>query len=355
MFRNSPAVNAPPRAPEPDAAYADRLTGPHARLVFIMGCHRSGTSLLYHLLAYTGQVDYISAYDIIKYGELVHNRMTGREKEVKGALQALLQKEKNRGLDDLPVGADLPEEYRFLMPKEKPRALVLNVKKRVDDLTFKPHLTTATLDAFLGICRKKRFLAGDDRPLVLKNPADHYFNFLAVHRMLPEARFIFIHRHPLALLNSFSHGFPAILMERSNYAALLDERYRDLFSSPLRRYLFLKAFRSNTVSKLLAGRLVESFEYYLANITKLPESHFVSIGYEDLCADPIRSIGVIAARLKLDLAPKIPARFIAPRNLPVLPQVREQYVRRSSRMEAYRRHCGYGEWPAEEPAPAAGA
>jgi hypothetical protein len=171
-----------------DTRYGAHCQALPSSLVFIMGCHRSGTSLLYHLLAYTGQVDYLSAYDIIKYDELLYNRATGREAQVKAELQAVLQTEPNRGLDDLPVGADLPEEYRFLLQQDTP-AIMLGARKRLDTLFFKPHLTPRTLDAFLHMCRKKRFLAGADRTLVLKNPADYYFHFQAVHQMLPQAKF----------------------------------------------------------------------------------------------------------------------------------------------------------------------
>ena len=97
-----------------DAPYLGQLQALPSELVFIMGCHRSGTSMLYHLLAYTGQLDYVSAYDIIKYDELLYNRITGREAQVKADLQRVLQQEATRGLDELPVGTDLPEEYRFL-------------------------------------------------------------------------------------------------------------------------------------------------------------------------------------------------------------------------------------------------
>ena len=64
-------------------------------MVFIMGCHRSGTSMLYHLLAYTGQLDYLSAYDIIKYDELLSQShyLSGRETQVKAELQRVLQQE----------------------------------------------------------------------------------------------------------------------------------------------------------------------------------------------------------------------------------------------------------------------
>ncbi len=324
-----------------DAPYLKLLKESPSDLVFIMGCHRSGTSLLYHLLAYTGQLDYVSAYDIIKYDELLHNRINGREAEVKADLQRVLQQERTRGLDELPVGTDLPEEYRFLMPQEAPSFFV-NVKKRLDKLFFVPHLTPGSLDTFIQMCRKKRFLAGEDRPLVLKNPADYYFNFAAVHQMLPEAKFIFIHRHPLPMFNSYLHGFPAILKERSNYAALLDKRYDALFGRfPLRRYLFLAAFRSGAVSHLLLTRLIESFQYYMTHIQRLPAGQYASVRYEDLCADPAGCLSGIGEQLRLDLVPRVPAKFVVPRHLPIPERVIRQYESRANEIAPYLQHCGY--------------
>lgn len=326
----------------------DQCTDLPSSLVFIMGCHRSGTSLLYHLLAYTGQVDYVSAYDIIHYDELLHNRITGREAQVKTDLQAVLQRESNRGLDELPVGADLPEEYRFVLCKEPPK-LILNAAKRIDDLFFKPHLTPRTLDAFLDICRKKRFLARADRPLVLKNPADYYFNFRAVHEMLPRAKFIFIHRHPLPMLNSYLHGFRGVLEQPSRYAALLDKRYESLFSGmQLRRKLFLKLFRSGVIGRLLAARLAESFQYYRTNLPKIPQAQYVSIRYEDLCAGPESCLARISRHLQLDLTPRVPPHFIAPRRVPVTDRVRCHYAGRLDEMMPYLEDCGYPAWPEPE-------
>jgi hypothetical protein len=327
-----------------DAPYLAQLDALPSELVFIMGCHRSGTSMLYHLLAYTGQLDYVSAYDIIKYDELLYNRITGREAQVKADLQRVLQQEATRGLDDLPVGADLPEEYRFLMHDETP-PVIFNIKKRLDKLFFAPHLTPRSMDAFMQICRKKRFLAGDDRPLVLKNPSDYYFNFWAVHQMLPQARFIFIHRHPLPVLNSYLHGFPGILTRRSNYAALLDKRYGALFGRfPLRRQLFLAAFRSKMISRLLLTRLIESFEYYIAHIAKLPPEQYVSVRYEDLCADPAGCLSGIGKQLGLDLVPRVPAKFVAPRHLHIPEGVKRHYASRVDDMAPYLEHCHYTAW-----------
>ena len=59
-----------------DDTYKNLLSDFTGQLVFIMGCHRSGTSLLYHLLAYTGAYNYVSAYDSICYNELIQNPQT---------------------------------------------------------------------------------------------------------------------------------------------------------------------------------------------------------------------------------------------------------------------------------------
>ena len=342
--------------PPLDAPYLGELPASTSQLVFIMGCHRSGTSMLYHLLAYTGQLDYVSAYDIVKYDELLYNRITGREAQVKADLQRVLQQETTRGLDDLPVGVDLPEEYRFLMPQEQ-RAIVINIWKRLEELFFKPHLKPNTIARFLEVCRKKRFLAGMDRPLVLKNPSDHYFNFAAVHQMLPQAKFVFIHRHPLHMFNSYLHGFPALLTQHSNYAALIDPRYETLFGRlPLRRWLFLRAFRSDMTCRVLMIRFIESYQYYLANIGQLPPEQYVSMRYEDLCADPVDCLSRIAARLRLDFIPRVPRAFVAPRRLPVLERVSRHYASRIADIAPYLTHCNYTAWPEHEaatsPAPA---
>lgn len=342
-----PAPMPPKNRPDTlDAPYLAEATSLSPELVFIMGCHRSGTSLLYHLLAYTGQVDYISAYDIIKYDELLHNRINGTEPAIKAELQLVLQQESSRGLDDLPVGADLPEEYRFLMPREEKRAFMLNFRRRLEQLFFAPHLTPQTLSAFLEMCRKKRFLAGNDRPLVLKNPSDHYFNFWAVHEMLPEAKFIFIHRHPLHIFNSYVHSIPAMFAARSNYAALIDPGYDKLFGRiPLRRYLSLRVSRSDTMYRLLLARLIDSFEYYLKHIQKLPPNQFVSLRYEDLCDDPTSCLTRIGRDLRLDLVPSIPPRFVAPRHLPVSDGIKRLYADRVADMAPYLEYFGYPVWP----------
>jgi len=329
----------------PDENYLRGLTEMPRQLVFIMGCHRSGTSMLYHLMAYTGAYDYISAYDIIKYPGLLRNRLEGCEADVKAAVDVAIQIENNRGVDNLPVGANYPEEYRFLLPPLTP-SWFLNVRKHVEKLSFAPHLTERTLSRFLEICRKKRFLDVGNRPLVLKNPNDFYFNFAATHRLFPQAKMIFIHRHPLHILTSYVAGFGSIVDTKNVYAELIDPRYQSLFRSPLRRKLFQKAFRGNELPRLVASVLVRSYRYYLENIRHVPADAYLTMRYEDLCLDAPGHLSRIGNWLETDTQPRIPDKFVAPRNLTAPERVYDAYALYAEDMRPYLERHGYSLFPA---------
>jgi hypothetical protein len=328
----------------PDTPYLAQLKTLPSTLVFIMGCHRSGTSLLHHLLAYTRQVNYLTTYDVIHYDSVLFNRATGREAEVKAALQQRLGAEKDRGLDHLPVGVDLPEEYRFILTTfDIP--LGWQSRRRIDEI-FAPHLTPRTLDKFLELCRKKHFLAPHDQPLVLKDPADHYFNFLEVHRMLPQAKFIFIHRHPLPVLNSYLHSFGALMDKKSSYWALLDPGYAKFFGGlSLKRMLAAVSMRTDWYTRLVLARLIASFHYYLDNISRIPEDRYAVLRYEDLCRDPGGCLSSLGTRLNLTIVPRVPQNFVEARRLDVLPRAIRQYRKQHEALRPYLEHCRYELYP----------
>jgi hypothetical protein len=151
------------------------------------------------------------------------------------------------------------------------------------------------------------------------------------------------------MLNSYLHGFRGILEDRSKYAGLLDKRYNTLFRGlQLRRKVFLKLFRSGMICGLLSSRLTESFQYYLTHVPKVPPEQYVSVRYEDLCADPERCLSHISAQLGLGLIPCIPPRFVAQRHLPLLDCVNRDYASRVAEMTAYLETCQYVAWPEVE-------
>ena len=327
-----------------DTPYLAQLNGMPSSIVFIMGCHRSGTSLLHHLLAYTGQVNYVTTYDVVHYDSLLFNRVTGCEAEIKAALQRRLGAEKDRGLDRLPVGVDLPEEYRFILTTfDIPMGW--QARRRIDEI-FAPHLTARTLDKFVELCRKKHFLAPNDQPLVLKDPADYYFNFFAVHQMLSQAKFIFIHRHPLPVLNSYLQSFGALMDRKSTYWALLDPGYAGFFDRlSIKRMLASISMRSNWYARLVLERLIASFRYYLDNISRLPEDRYAVLRYEDLCQDPGGCLSSLSTRLNLNLRPRVPPDFVEPRKLNVLPRAIRQYRKQHEALRPYLEHCRYELYP----------
>ena len=326
-----------------DTVYLSKLTQLPSQIVFIMGCHRSGTSMLYHLLAYTGVCDYLSVYDIVQYDELLANRIEGREDAAKQALDAAVRVEKTRGLDDLPVSAGTPEEYRFLLSPPAPDWF-FNPNEPDGRRVFAPHLTRERLDRFLEICRKKAFLSGG-KPLILKNPNDHYFNFGEICRMLPEARMIFIHRHPLHILNSYIKGFSGILETRSEYLALLDERYRTLFQSPLTATLLKRLFQGETLPRTLARALSQSYTYYLEQTRQMPPDHYLSLRYEDLCGDPQTHLERIGRFLGIPITPQVPANFVAPRRLNVPEHLLKAYQEHAGGMREYLESQHYSLFP----------
>jgi hypothetical protein len=329
-----------------DAVYAEKLTKLPRQMVFVMGCHRSGTSLLHHLLAYTGACEYVSAYDIIKYDEILINRIEGREKSVKGALDAAIRVEKTRGLDDLPVGADYPEEYRFLLDAPMPAWWLPNADgPDVGQKIFPPQLTPANFERFLSICRKKEFLGSGDKPLILKNPNDHYFNFWGIHQLLPGARMIFIHRHPLHILNSFFAGLNGLLESRSEYFVLLDKKYGLLIQSPLGRTLLQQLFRNEQLPRILLSAFSQSYTYYLEHIQRMPRDLYTVLRYEDLCRDPEAHLREIGRFLNIRMTPTIPEKFVSPRNLKVAPNLLSAYEDRAQDMHEYLDALGYALYP----------
>ena len=190
--------------------------------VFIIGLHRTGTTMLCEFLRWTGLFDSVTAHHILNRDRLLHLRMSGTEQLARAEL---VQRFENLGITDrkfdrIRVSPDVSEEYCFALPG-KPR---------------RPRVTPRNLEAFKAFCRKVSFVQSGKKPLLLKNPFDAD-NFLFLAQSFPEARFVFIHREPLEQIGSLVRGLKANLMERNEYEALLMVRYGELFHQPLRWWL----------------------------------------------------------------------------------------------------------------------
>ncbi|MGH9389391.1 MAG: sulfotransferase, partial [Vicinamibacteria bacterium] len=155
------------------------------RPVFIMGNARAGTTVLYQTLARTGCFNYVSAYHLIRHDEVVDHHMRGTTQKAKLELARLFR---DLGIaearfDGVSVDPDFPEEYGFHLGR----------------LRFQ--LTRKTFPKFLELCRNVELVSGSDKPFLLKNPWD-YRRFLFVKELLPDSKFIFIHREPADVASS---------------------------------------------------------------------------------------------------------------------------------------------------------
>ena len=75
-----------------DKEYIDRLKDIDFEPIFILGLHRSGTSILYKILASTHYFNIVTAYHIIYYDSLIYNHLTNREERSKEEFNNLLRR-----------------------------------------------------------------------------------------------------------------------------------------------------------------------------------------------------------------------------------------------------------------------
>src|SRR5690606_13474309 len=134
-------------------------------LVFLLGCQRSGTTWLHLQLARSGAFRFLTAHDVHAGNALVHNWRRGLSAASRQAFeQEFAGKDRDRGIDAIPAGADTPEEYGVVIASQ-PGAM------RYD----RPDTTEATLARLRELCAKKALVEGRDRPLLLKSPPDYPF------------------------------------------------------------------------------------------------------------------------------------------------------------------------------------
>ena len=75
--------------------YLDRLDNVSFQPIFVLGFHRSGTSILYKVLESTKCFNIITAYHVIKYDQLLYNRMENKEEIIKQELNKFLKELQN--------------------------------------------------------------------------------------------------------------------------------------------------------------------------------------------------------------------------------------------------------------------
>lgn len=181
--------------------------------VFILGYTRSGTTYLHYLLAKDPQFGFCKFYEC----------MTPHAMFTFGKMMRIIAKKvlpKKRPMDNLALGADLPKEEEFAMAN-------LGMESMVSGLFF-PQKFTEYFNRFVLFqgnekelnnwknnfiqLLKKLTYKNNNRTLLLKSP----FNtgrLKVIRALFPEAKFIFLHRHPMEMYASNERLYEAVLPE----------------------------------------------------------------------------------------------------------------------------------------------
>jgi Sulfotransferase family len=292
-----------------DDPYLDRLNDVNFRPIFILGDHRSGTTLLYKILASSECFNILKAYHIIKYDEILHNFIHQIEAQKLQELKATFDELEisDRVIDAIQISPELPEEYGFILRNSG----------------HEPYLNADNLDLFLEACAKVQFTSHPQKLLLLKNPWCYpYFKY--IQQVLPNAKFIFIHRNPVHVINSKLKAVDTILANWNPYTSLISKQYSKIFKNPVNRLIYRSMYSRNLnlgVSKMLK-QSIKSTSYFLENINTLSSERYVSIRFEDFCDQPQATLKKIFDFLQI--VPEIPTDYdslIQSRPVRLLPTV----------------------------------
>jgi hypothetical protein len=310
-----------------DDAYLARLNGLDFRPVFIIGPHRSGTTLLYRVLTQTGSFNDTTAFHIVNRHRLLALRATNQVEAARQELDAWFADKGLRGKEhnSAPITPDLPEEYCFGLEHQGKRIIV----------------DEANLPSFNQFCRKLQVFQNPARPLLLKNPYDT-LNFLYLKQAVPNARFIFIYRHPVDVVNSQIRLLRMMFEKRSEYHALMVPRYRELLANPLKLALAKLIYSEHLPLMILqtSHYVSRNCDYILANVDKLGDAA-MGLTYPDLCGDTNNQIQRILSFLDLKAeTPRDYGQTIRPREPAILPEVERRREWLNKRNEAYCKRFG---------------
>lgn len=316
-----------------DDSHLHLLAGIQFRPVFIMGHPRSGTTLLYELLAATGCFNIVDVYHLLHFHELLDNHLQQREEQVRNEIDTKLQAlgVSDRGFDAVKVHSRTPTEYLFRMWHA--------AGSRVIDMFTGTSLflNERTLPAFNELARKVQFISGPERPLLLKNPVD-WVNYRFIKKMFPDARFVFIHRHPARALDSALRAVRQLLASCNQGVALLVPQYPRVIGHPVWRPLLRWCYASPPQLGLraLAWNHVQMIRSYLEDCDFLPQGDYTSLRYEDLCANAddcmrnvLRFLDVPSGQVQTF------ADRVRPRSVPLLREVRSEYARIKPKLRPY--------------------
>lgn len=247
-------------------------------LVFILGLHRSGTTLLYEMLAASECFNIVTARHVVDFDRLGNGRTVPERS--RGELQSWFDREglADRQVDAVRLGPDTPEEYGFVL----------------DNLGAGRRITPRNVHVFERVCTTIGSDFDQDRPLLLKNPWD-FGNARVIKKLMPESKIVYIHRNPFHVLGSLLRMVVAAMERPHPYMAALSAAYSEFTQSeyPWRLAQRFVTKDSDLLARLLVHLVAHSAKSYLRDVAPPGGDDRIDINYERLCHHPNAVIAAI--------------------------------------------------------------
>src|SRR5581483_7311229 len=241
--------------------------------IFIIGHWRSGTTLLHNLLSRDERFCFPTITDALRPHSFYPSPFEFISRKL-----LLLSLPAVRPMDDVPVGEDLPQEDEFALAAMGAPSFLncLYFPARMErifcqEVLFEgaPMQMIATWRAGLKCYFGKLSALAPGRQLLVKNPA-HSARIDELCGLFPGAKFIHIHREPIAVLAS----------TRKLYRRML----------PL---VALQSYEMDRIEDHIAhayGRLIDALQ---AGMSRVASADRIDLGYADLLADPASALSRI--------------------------------------------------------------
>lgn len=291
------------------------LPAPRLGPVFVLGVHRSGTTWLAQSLARRGRCAPYTVRHLLSAVEgHLHTDASATDRLASAHVEA-------RPGDGLPVTATASEEYGYAL------ALLYGTSRTTKRARPQLEAIIAQLQ--------------DEHPArvpVLRNPWD----YAATHKLaawFPDARFVFVHRDPLATVGSAVEMFADFWERPHPYGLLMSPRYQRAWASRWQRPLLqAAASRPGLVARLVASGTTWAHRAHLTDASRLPLDRFVHVRYDAMLADPVQRVDQLLTTLGIPIDGPAPptARVRPPRERPWLAPIASSLVRRTRRYRTER-------------------
>ena len=304
-----------------DQPYLERLKGVEVRPVFIIAPHRSGTTLLYRILVEGGSFNAVTVHHILNRHRLLHLHFTNQDQAARQELNRMFESKGIQGesMNSREFSGDVLEEYCYAFDRQGRR----------------PRLTPDNAEEFKLFSKKLQVIQDFSRPLLLKNPFDGV-GFLYLAEVFPDARFIFIYRNPVDVINSKIKLNRLLLSKKFEYHAMVVQEYARLFERPIKLAMARLVFSSKLplMTELVYRDVSQSCDYVRDNVGKLGDKA-MGVTYPELCANPTQVVRRVLEFLKLPPTNRDYSNMISKREPDILPEVEQRRRRIEKRNEGY--------------------